>query len=33
VSRYKSPANAEHLRKSIEQFKSGKTTGRDLIDE
>lgn len=29
----KSPANAEHLRKSIEQYKSGKTTERDLIDE
>lgn len=29
----KSPANAEHLRKSIEQFKRGKTTERDIIDE
>ncbi|GAA3933432.1 type II toxin-antitoxin system prevent-host-death family antitoxin [Litoribacillus peritrichatus] len=29
----KSPANAEHLRKSIEQYKNGKTKERDLIDE
>lgn len=29
----KSPANAEHLRKSIEQYKNGKTAERDLIDE
>ena len=28
-----SPANAEHLRKSIAQFKAGKTTPRDLVDE
>lgn len=29
----RSPANAEHLNRSIEQFKAGKVTGRDLIDE
>lgn len=29
----KSPANAAHLNKSIEQFKAGKVTERDLIDE
>ncbi|MFV1874034.1 MAG: type II toxin-antitoxin system Phd/YefM family antitoxin [Oleiphilus sp.] len=29
----RSPANAEHLAKSIEQFKSGKVTPRELIDE
>jgi antitoxin YefM len=29
----KSPANAEHLQKSIEQYKSGKTTERELMDE
>ena len=29
----KSPANVEHLRKSIEQYKNGKTTERELIDE
>jgi antitoxin YefM len=29
----RSPANAEHLAKSIEQFKNGKVTPRDLIDE
>lgn len=29
----RSPANAEHLNRSIEQFKSGKVTRRDLIDE
>ena len=28
----RSPANAEHLRRSIEQFKAGKTTQRALID-
>ncbi|HPY39987.1 MAG TPA: type II toxin-antitoxin system prevent-host-death family antitoxin [Thiolinea sp.] len=28
-----SPANAEHLRKSIAQFKAGKTTPRELVDE
>ena len=29
----KSPANAEHLYKSIEQLKTGKVTQRDLVDE
>lgn len=29
----RSPANAEHLNRSIEQFKAGKVTCRDLIDE
>ncbi|MDR5876377.1 type II toxin-antitoxin system prevent-host-death family antitoxin [Vreelandella gomseomensis] len=29
----RSPANAEHLNRSIEQFKSGQTTQRDLVDE
>lgn len=29
----RSPANAEHLNRSIEQFKAGKVTERDLIDE
>jgi len=29
----KSPANAEHLRKSIEQFSQGKFKERDLLDE
>jgi len=29
----RSPANAEHLNRSIEQFKAGKVTGRNLIDE
>lgn len=29
----KSPANAEHLAKSIEQFNKGKVTQRDLVDE
>ncbi len=29
----KSPANAEHLRKSIEQYREGKTQERDLLDE
>ena len=29
----RSPANAEHLNRSIEQFKAGKVTSRDLIDE
>lgn len=29
----RSPANAEHLNRSIEQFKAGKLTPRDLIDE
>ena len=28
-----SSANAEHLRKSIAQFKAGKATPRDLVDE
>ena len=28
-----SPKNAEHLNHSIEKFKSGKVTRRDLIDE
>ncbi len=28
----KSPANAEHLRKSIEQFSQGKFKERDLLD-
>ncbi len=28
----KSPANAEHLAKSIEQYKNGETTERGLID-
>lgn len=29
----RSPANAEHLSKSIEQYKSGQTTQREIIDE
>ncbi|MBT1062588.1 type II toxin-antitoxin system prevent-host-death family antitoxin [Bowmanella sp. Y26] len=29
----RSPANAEHLNRSIEQFKAGKVARRDLIDE
>lgn len=29
----KSPANAEHLRKSIEQFKNSQVKEKDLIDE
>jgi antitoxin YefM len=29
----KSPANAEHLSKSIAQYKSGQTTQRAIIDE
>lgn len=29
----RSPANAEHLSRSIEQFKAGKVTCRDLLDE
>ena len=29
----KSPANAEHLAKSIAQYKKGKTQERELIDE
>ena len=29
----KSPANAEHLRKSIEQYRLGKTKERDLPSE
>ena len=29
----KSPANAARLNTSIEQFKSGKVTARDIIDE
>ncbi|MBU1195296.1 MAG: type II toxin-antitoxin system prevent-host-death family antitoxin [Proteobacteria bacterium] len=29
----RSPANAAHLLKSIEQFKKGKVQERDLIDE
>lgn len=29
----KSPANAEHLRKSIEQYREGSTQERDLLDE
>lgn len=29
----KSPANAERLRKSVEQVRAGKTTQRDLIEE
>lgn len=29
----RSPANAEHLNRSIEQFKAGKVTCRGLIDE
>nr|MBF4326297.1 type II toxin-antitoxin system prevent-host-death family antitoxin [Vibrio anguillarum] len=28
-----SPANAEHLHRSIAQFKAGKASQRDLIDE
>ena len=28
----KSPANAEHLRKSIEQYRNGKVHERDLLD-
>ena len=29
----RSPANAAHLAESIEQFGSGKTTVRDIVDE
>ena len=29
----RSPANAKHLNRSIAQYKAGKTTPRDLIDE
>ena len=29
----RSPANAEHLHRSIAQFKAAKTTQRELIDE
>ena len=29
----KSPANAPHLAQSIEQFKTGQVTERDVIDE
>ncbi|MEO9273848.1 type II toxin-antitoxin system prevent-host-death family antitoxin [Marinomonas sp. 5E14-1] len=29
----RSPANAEHLNRSIEQFKAGKTSQRELINE
>ncbi|NIS10045.1 MAG: type II toxin-antitoxin system prevent-host-death family antitoxin [Candidatus Dadabacteria bacterium] len=29
----KSPANAEHLAKSIKQYKQGKAKSRELIDE
>jgi antitoxin YefM len=29
----RSPANAEHLNRSISQFKAGQVTQRDLIDE
>ncbi len=29
----KSPANAEHLRKSIEQFQQGKVQERELLSE
>lgn len=29
----RSPANAEHINRSIAQFKAGKATQRDLIDE
>lgn len=29
----RSPANAEHLNKSIAQFKAGKVAGHELMDE
>ena len=29
----RSPANAEHLRKSIEQFREGQAKERELLDE
>lgn len=29
----RSPANAEHLHRSIEQYKSGKVVQRDIIDD
>ncbi|RVT41472.1 type II toxin-antitoxin system prevent-host-death family antitoxin [Rheinheimera sediminis] len=29
----RSPANAEHLNRSIAQFKAGQVTPRDLLDE
>ena len=29
----KSPANADHLSKSLEQFRRGETQERDLVDE
>lgn len=29
----RSPANAEHLNRSIEQFKAGQATPRELVDD
>jgi len=29
----RSPANAEHLHRSISQYKAGKTTQRELLDD
>ncbi|WP_215396063.1 type II toxin-antitoxin system Phd/YefM family antitoxin [Rheinheimera oceanensis] len=29
----RSPANAEHLQRSIAQFKAGKVTNKELVDE
>jgi antitoxin YefM len=29
----RSPQNAEHLNRSIEQYRAGKTTARELVDE
>ncbi|RJX72930.1 type II toxin-antitoxin system prevent-host-death family antitoxin [Vibrio sinensis] len=29
----RSPQNVEHLNRSIEQYRAGKTTARELIDE
>ncbi|MBE0373576.1 hypothetical protein PFLA_a1339 [Pseudoalteromonas flavipulchra NCIMB 2033 = ATCC BAA-314] len=29
----RSPQNAEHLNRSITQYRAGKTTARELIDE
>ena len=29
----RSPANAEHLNRSMAQYKAGKTTARELVDE
>ncbi|CAH1041978.1 hypothetical protein HPTD01_456 [Halomonas sp. TD01] len=33
IGALRSSANSEHLNRSIEQFKAGKVTRRDLMDE